>query len=108
MFVWPWIEIFDDFPTEYKDGRYMEESGTKLKDQLTRRGINPIRVQPLLNYQVHSGTSLVECIKDWYGFNNANVLYRWVAQVDDYNSDTIFGENLRNISDLRWKAKLGR
>lgn len=49
MFVWPWIGIVanipTDFeegrhsyiPTEFKDGRYVGDSGTKLRDQLTRR-----------------------------------------------------------------------
>ncbi|KAL2558188.1 Protein INVOLVED IN DE NOVO 2 [Forsythia ovata] len=125
MFVWPWIGIVVNIPTEFKDGRYVGESGTKLRDQLTRRGFNPTRVRPLWNYQGHSGTALVEFQKDWFGFNNAmsfekayeanhhgkrswhskndlkSDLYGWVARADDYNSDAIFGENLRKIGDLR-------
>ncbi|KAL2541698.1 Protein INVOLVED IN DE NOVO 2 [Abeliophyllum distichum] len=125
MFVWPWIGIVVNIPTEFKDGRYVGESGTKLRDQLTRRGFNPTRVRPLWNYQGHSGTALVEFQKDWFGFNNAmsfekayeanhhgkrswhskndlkSDIYGWVARADDYNSDAIFGENLRKIGDLR-------
>lgn len=125
MFVWPWIGIVVNIPTVFKDGRSVGESGSKLRDQLARRGFNPTRVRPLWNYQGHSGTALVEFQKDWFGFNNAmsfekayeadqhgkrswqaktdfkSELYGWVARADDYNSDTILGENLRKIGDLR-------
>ncbi|PIN12173.1 Centromere-associated protein NUF2 [Handroanthus impetiginosus] len=125
MFVWPWIGIVVNIPTDFKDGRYVGESGSKLRDQLTRRGFNPIRVRPLWNYQGHSGTAIVEFHKDWSGFTNAmsfekayeanhhgkrnwlakddkkSDLYAWVARADDYNSNNIVGENLRKIGDLR-------
>ncbi|CAA3005157.1 INVOLVED IN DE NOVO 2 [Olea europaea subsp. europaea] len=125
MFVWPWIGIIVNIPTEIEDGRYVGESGSKLRDQLTRKGFNPTRVRPLWNYRGHSGTALVEFQNDWLGFNNAMAfekayeanhhgkrswqakndsisdLYGWVARADDYNSDNIFGENLRKIGDLR-------
>ncbi|KAK4425176.1 protein INVOLVED IN DE NOVO 2 [Sesamum alatum] len=125
MFVWPWIGIVVNIPTDFKDGRYVGESGSKLRDQLARRGFNPTRVRPLWNYQGHSGTAIVEFLKDWSGFTNAmsfekfyeanhhgkknwlaknetkSDLYAWVARADDYNSNNIVGENLRKIGDLR-------
>ncbi|KAL3523831.1 hypothetical protein ACH5RR_016665 [Cinchona calisaya] len=125
MFVWPWIGIVVNLTIEFKDGRYVGESGSKLRDQLASRGFNPTRVRPLWNYQGHSGTALVEFTKDWFGFNNAmsfekayegdrhgkrdwmannapkSDLYAWVARVDDYQSDNIIGENLRKIGDVR-------
>lgn len=125
MFVWPWIGIVVNIPTDLKDGRYVGESGSKLRDQLTRRGFNPTRVRPLWNYQGHSGTAVVEFHKDWSGFNNAmsfekfyeanqhgklnwmaendkkSDLYAWVARADDFNSNNIVGEHLRKIGDLR-------
>ncbi|KAA8515254.1 hypothetical protein F0562_018516 [Nyssa sinensis] len=125
MFVWPWIGIVVNLPTEWKDGRYVGESGSKLRDQLTRRGFNPIRVHPLWNYRGHSGTAVVEFNKDWSGFNNAmsfekayeadhhgkkdwqatngrtTDLYAWVARANDYNSNGIIGEHLRRMADLR-------
>ncbi|KAL0413986.1 UNVERIFIED_CONTAM: protein INVOLVED IN DE NOVO 2 [Sesamum radiatum] len=125
LFVWPWIGIVVNIPTDFKDGRYVGESGSKLRDQLTRRGFNPTRVRPLWNYQGHSGTAIVEFQKDWSGFTNAmsfekfyeanhhgqqnwlaknetkSDLYAWVARADDYNSNNIVGENLRKIGDLR-------
>ncbi|XAR66275.1 hypothetical protein NMG60_11012447 [Bertholletia excelsa] len=125
MFVWPWTGIVINLPTEWKDGRYVGESGSKLRDQLIRRGFNPIRVHPLWNFRGHSGTAIVEFNKDWSGFNNAmsfekayetdhhgkkewyaskehgTDLYAWVARADDYNSNNIIGDHLRKIGDLR-------
>ncbi|KZV26118.1 myosin-2 heavy chain-like [Dorcoceras hygrometricum] len=125
MFVWPWIGIVINIPTELKDGRYVGGSGSKLRDQLASKGFNPTRVRPLWNYLGHSGTALVEFVKDWQGFNNAmsfekfydtnqhgkrnwfaksenkTDLYGWVARADDYNANNIVGENLRKIGDLR-------
>ncbi|XP_052204647.1 protein INVOLVED IN DE NOVO 2-like [Diospyros lotus] len=125
MFVWPWTGIVVNIPTQWMDGRYVGESGSKLKDQLIRRGFNPIRVRPLWNYRGHSGTAIVEFNKDWSGFNNAmsfekayvtdhrgkknwnaskdqgTDLYAWVARADDYNSNSIIGDDLRKIGDLR-------
>ncbi|XP_031108827.1 protein INVOLVED IN DE NOVO 2 [Ipomoea triloba] len=125
MFVWPWIGIVVNLPTQLKEGRYVGESGSKLRDQYIRRGFNPTRVRPLWNYQGHSGTALVEFNKDWAGFSNAMSfenaykgeqhgkkdwkasngkkpdLYAWVARADDYHANNIIGENLRKIGDLR-------
>ncbi|KAL6980544.1 hypothetical protein U1Q18_022187 [Sarracenia purpurea var. burkii] len=125
-FVWPWTGIVVNLQTEWKDGRYVGESGSKLRDQLIRRGFNPIRVHPLWNFRGHSGSAIVEFHKDWSGFNNAmsfekayeadhcgkkdwnpsakervSDLYAWVARADDYNSNSIIGEHLRKIGDLR-------
>ncbi|CAA2958103.1 INVOLVED IN DE NOVO 2 [Olea europaea subsp. europaea] len=124
IFVWRWIGIIVNIPTEFKDGRYVVESGTKLRDQLIKRGFNPTRVRPLWNYHGHSGTALVDH-KEWFGFNNAmsfekayeanqhgkrswqakndlkSDLNGWVARADYYNSDAMFGENLRKIGDFR-------
>lgn len=125
MFVWPWIGIVVNIPTEIKDGRSVGKSGSNLRDELTERGFNPVRVRPLWNYLGHSGTALVEFHKDWFGFNNAmsfekayegdhhsrrdwmannakrSGLFAWVARADDYKSDGIIGENLRKIGDIK-------
>lgn len=125
MFVWPWIGIVVNLRTEWKDGRYVGESGSKLRDQLKRRGFNPTRVHPLWNYRGHSGSAVVEFNKDWSGFNNAMSfekayesdhhgkkdwkanndqkfdIYAWVARADDYKGTGIVAEHLRKIGDLR-------
>lgn len=125
MFVWPWFGIVVNIPTSKKDGRFVGESGSKLRDELASRGFNPTRVRPLWNYLGHSGTAIVEFHKDWSGFTNAmsfekeyeanhhgrrnwlakdeqkSGLYAWVARADDYNLTNIVGENLRRIGDIR-------
>ncbi|KAJ7964528.1 factor of DNA methylation 1-like [Quillaja saponaria] len=125
-FVWPWIGIVVNIPTrQTDDGRYVGESGSKLRDEYRSRGFNPVRVQPLWNYRGHSGTAIVEFNKDWPGLHNAmslerayeadhhgkkdwlakseqkSGLYAWVARADDYNSTNIIAEHLCKISDVK-------
>lgn len=125
MFVWPWTGVVVNIPTELRDGRYIGGSGSKLRDELTARGFNPIRVHPLWNYRGHSGCAAVEFNKDWPGLHNAmsfekeyeadhhgkkdwiasngrgSGLYAWVARADDYKAASIIGEHLRKIGDLK-------
>ena len=57
--VWPWIGIVVNIPTRRgQDGRSVGESGSKLKDELIRRGLHPTRVQSLWNFLDHSGCAL--------------------------------------------------
>ncbi|CAN4095992.1 unnamed protein product [Withania somnifera] len=125
MFVWPWIGVVVNLPTEFKDGRYVGENCSKLKCQLIRRGFNPTRVRTLWNDLGHSGIALVEFKKDWFGFSNAisfekayeaddhgkkdweanngqkSDLYAWIARADDYQATNVVGEKLRKFGDLR-------
>ncbi|VFQ74500.1 unnamed protein product [Cuscuta campestris] len=125
MFVWPWTGIVVNIPTTFKDGHFVGESGTKLRDQLASGGFNPTKVRALWNNQDHSSTAIVEFRKDWSGFTNAMSfdkyyqanqhgkrnwltknemkcdLHAWIARADDYYSNHIVGENLRKIGDLR-------
>ncbi|KMT18331.1 hypothetical protein BVRB_2g024880 [Beta vulgaris subsp. vulgaris] len=129
-FVWPWTGIVVNIPTLHKDGRYVGESGSKLRDELRARGFNPKRVHPLWNFRGHSGTAVVEFNKDWMGWNNAlafekeyelnqhgkqhwqakdtekSGLYAWVARADDYNSPGIIGEHLRKIGDVKTVSEM--
>lgn len=125
-FVWPWKGVVMNVPTRRgEDGRFVGESGSKLRDELTRRGFNPTRVHPLWNYRGHSGSAVVEFNKGWPGLHNAMSfekayeadhhgrndwyaegtpqvgIYAWVARADDYNSNSIVGEHLRKIGDLK-------
>ncbi|CAM8920417.1 unnamed protein product [Rhodiola kirilowii] len=130
MFVWPWIGILVNIPTQWKDGRYVGRSGSQLRDQLTARGFNPTRVNCLWNFRGFSGIALVEFRKDWPGLHNAlsfekayeadrhgkkhwletanrdSGLYGWVARASDYNGKDIVGDNLQKIGDLRTIADL--
>ncbi|CAO2817151.1 unnamed protein product [Amaranthus hypochondriacus] len=129
-FVWPWTGIVVNIPTQFKDGRFVGESGSKLRDELRARGFNPKRVHPLWNFRGHSGKAIVEFNKDWLGLDNAlafekeyelnqhgkqhweakdtekSGLYAWVARADDYKSTEIYGEHLRKIGDLKTVSEL--
>ncbi|KAL0003129.1 hypothetical protein SO802_016910 [Lithocarpus litseifolius] len=124
--VWPWTGIVVNIPTKrIEEGRYVGESGSKLRDELKSRGFNPTRVHPLWNFRGHSGSAVVEFCKDWPGLHNAmsferayeadhhgkkdwlannnqkSGLYAWVARADDYNSTGIIGDHLQKIGDVR-------
>ncbi|KAK2995948.1 hypothetical protein RJ640_003740 [Escallonia rubra] len=123
-FVWPWMGIVANIHVQWKDGRYIGESGSRIRDDFTKKGFNPLRVHPLWNYRGHSGYAIVEFSRDWPGFYNAmrfeksfeadhrgkrdyyeaeyvDDLYGWVARDEDYNSHDIIGEHLRKAGDLK-------
>ncbi|KAL1217333.1 Protein INVOLVED IN DE NOVO 2 [Cardamine amara subsp. amara] len=129
--VYPWKGIVVNIPTSRSlDGRRVGDSGSKLRDEYIQRGFNPTRVRPLWNYMGHSGTAIVEFNKDWNGLHNGLLfdkayrvdghgkkdwlkkdglksgIYAWIARGDDYNGNTIIGENLRKTSDLKTIAEL--
>ncbi|XAR60598.1 hypothetical protein NMG60_11034037 [Bertholletia excelsa] len=125
LFVWPWMGIVANIPAIKRDGRLVGESGSRLRNDLSKQGLNPTRVNPLWNYKGYSGFSVVEFTKNWQGFNNAmlfektfdadrrgkrdyyaakdpkDVIYGWVAGADDYNSESIVGDYLRKAGDLK-------
>ncbi|CAL1401897.1 unnamed protein product [Linum trigynum] len=126
-FVWPCMGIVANIPTEVKDGRRVGESGSKLRDELTTKGYNPMRVHPLWNRMGHSGFAIVEFSKNWDGYKNAlmfekhfelerrgwadyhgrfrnrrgNELYGWFARDRDYYSREIYANYLKDKGDLR-------
>ncbi|KAK9159846.1 hypothetical protein Syun_006187 [Stephania yunnanensis] len=130
LFVYPWVGIVVNLPVELKDGRYVGESGSRLRDDLTRKGFNPVRVHCLWSRHGHSGKAIVEFNKDWPGFNNAmsfekyfetnhqgkrdwyarkfrgSNLYGWIARGDDYNSEGIVGNHLSKSRDLKTIADI--
>lgn len=124
-FVFPWMGVLVNVPTEWKNGRHVGESGTKLKEQLSR--FNPLKVIPLWNYRGHTGNAIVDFSKDWSGFKDAMAfenhfeakhlgktdwyenknkqdateIYGWVARADDYTSAGPIGEYLHKNGDLK-------
>ncbi|KAK1320992.1 hypothetical protein QJS10_CPA03g01640 [Acorus calamus] len=111
QFVWPWMGILVNVPTEQKEGRRVGESGSKLRDKLSC--FNPIKVTPLWNFHGHTGCAIVDFNKDWGGFKDAMAfenhytmerhgkrdwqekkekkypsksIHGWVARADDYHS----------------------
>ncbi|XP_025814407.1 protein INVOLVED IN DE NOVO 2-like isoform X2 [Panicum hallii] len=122
-FVWPWMGVLVNVPTEWKDGRQVGESGNRLKEQLSH--FCPLKVIPLWTFRGHTGNAIVEFGKDWNGFRNARTfeshfaaggygkrdwigkrnqgseLHGWVARAEDYNSPGLIGDHLRKNGDLK-------
>uniref|UniRef100_M0ZZA0 XH/XS domain-containing protein n=1 Tax=Solanum tuberosum TaxID=4113 RepID=M0ZZA0_SOLTU len=124
-YAFPWMGIVANLPVQLNGRRYVGKSGSWLRNDLTKKGFNPLRVHPLWNYRGHSGKAVVEFGNDWKGFANAikfqnsyesqhqgkkdylvsqykgDKLYGWVAKADDYNSSDIIGDYLRKNGDLK-------
>ncbi|KAI3786987.1 hypothetical protein L1987_41116 [Smallanthus sonchifolius] len=124
--VWPWMAVVANIPVELKNGKYVGDSGKKLKDEWINEGYNPVKVHPLWNWQGHSGLAVVEFGKDWDGFSHVMMfvkafevnkhgkkdwfnrergrddkLYAWVATDEDYKSNGLVGDYLRKNGDLK-------
>lgn len=123
LFVWPWMGIIVNMPTEFRGGRYVGESGNSLKKQLST--FNLLKVHSLWNFKGFTGNAVVDFSKDWTGFKNAmafenhfdathcgksdwvekeshgSEIYGWVARADDYNSGGSIGDHLRKNGDLK-------
>ncbi|KAM0948290.1 putative XS domain-containing protein [Dioscorea sansibarensis] len=123
QFVWPWNGIMVNIPTEWKDGHLVGESGSRLKESLSR--FHPVRVVTLWDDKGHTGTAIVDFGRDWAGFkdamafeghlegqnlgkkdwceaeNNSLNIYGWVARADDYVSTDPIGKHLRKKGELK-------
>ncbi|CAM0913657.1 unnamed protein product [Alopecurus aequalis] len=123
QFVWPWMGVLVNVPTEWKNGRRVGESGNRLKEKLSR--FCPQKVIPLWNYRGHTGNAIVEFGKDWIAFNSAiafenhfeseeygkrdwkthkhrgSEMYGWMARADDQKSPGPIGEYLQKCGDLK-------
>ncbi|CAO2198794.1 unnamed protein product [Urochloa humidicola] len=123
QFVWPWMGVLVNVPTEWKNGRQVGESGNRLKEQLL--SFHPQKVIPLWNYRGHTGNAVVEFGKDWTGFKNAlafenhfeaegygkrdwklkkyrgSEMFGWVARADDHRCQGPIGDHLRKNGDLK-------
>ncbi|XP_019199245.1 PREDICTED: protein INVOLVED IN DE NOVO 2-like isoform X3 [Ipomoea nil] len=126
-FVWPWMGIIANIPVVYKDGKFVDKSGQKLKMELVAKGYNPVKVYTLLTNRGFSGYAIVEFNCDFSGFANAMAfawefeldkhgkqewysslkdesddnLYAWIAGKEEYDSNSILGNYLRRNGDLR-------
>ncbi|WVZ72076.1 hypothetical protein U9M48_020591 [Paspalum notatum var. saurae] len=123
QFVFPWMGILVNVPTEWKNGRQIGESGNRLKEQLSR--FCPQKVIPLWNHRGHTGNAIVEFGKDWSGFKNAIAfenhfeaegygkrdwklkpyrgpeMFGWVARADDFSCQGPIGSYLQKNGDLK-------
>ncbi|KAK1570751.1 hypothetical protein Q3G72_006542 [Acer saccharum] len=96
LFVFPWVGIVANIKTIKKDGKYVGESGSKLRDKFRNKGFNVLKK----SFEVdHHG-------KDYYAEKNqGDKPYGWVARDDDYNSKSLIGSHLRKIGDLKTVSK---
>ncbi|KAI3843497.1 hypothetical protein MKW92_030767, partial [Papaver armeniacum] len=134
LFVYPWVGVVANLPTESNDGKYAGISRSQLKEQFTRQGFNPVKVQPLWNkHSAHSGSALVIFNKGLPGFHNTILygrvekffeadhhgkkdwcakkhrgtsLYGWVAREDDFDGGSIVAEQLEKIGNLKTAADI--
>uniref|UniRef100_A0A453F236 Factor of DNA methylation 1-5/IDN2 domain-containing protein n=1 Tax=Aegilops tauschii subsp. strangulata TaxID=200361 RepID=A0A453F236_AEGTS len=129
QFVWPWMGVLVNVPTEWKGGRQVGESGNRLKEQLSR--FCPQKVIPLWNHRGHTGYAIVEFGKDYACFCNAfkfenhfeaegygkrdwearmhrgsDQMFGWVARADDQRTPGPIGEHLQKNGDLKTVAEL--
>ncbi|KAK6142174.1 hypothetical protein DH2020_005229 [Rehmannia glutinosa] len=126
------MAIIANLPVEKKDGRYVGESGRKLKEEWVGKGYNPIKVHPLWGFRGHSGFAIVEFSKDWEGFKNAmafekafemdyhgkrdwharrdkgDKLYGWLAREDEYRGGGLIGKHLQKNGDLKTVSDIQR
>ncbi|KAI7755372.1 hypothetical protein M8C21_004312 [Ambrosia artemisiifolia] len=125
-YVWPWMAVVANIPVEFKDGKYVGDSGKKQKDEWIKEGYNPLKVQPLWNWKGHSGLAVVVFGKNWDAFSHVmkfvksfevnkhgrkdwfdrgrfkdDKLFAWIATDEDYNSDGLVGGYLKKHGDLK-------
>lgn len=117
IFVWPWVGVMANIS--------VGESGSKLRDELTKKGFNPVRVIPLWNFNGHSGYAIVEFKTDFLGLFDAlkfekayeachqgkreycgisekgDKIYCWVARDDDFHSQNKIGDYLQKNGNLK-------
>ncbi|CAI9108601.1 OLC1v1008247C3 [Oldenlandia corymbosa var. corymbosa] len=125
LIVWPLMAVVANIPVVFQNGKYVGESGSRLRDEWTAKGYNPLRVHMCWTFRGHTGFAIVEFKKDWTGFTNAmtfekdfeidhhgkrdwemkrdkgNELYAWVAREEDFKLKGPIGEYLRKNGDLK-------
>uniref|UniRef100_M8CN53 Factor of DNA methylation 1-5/IDN2 domain-containing protein n=1 Tax=Aegilops tauschii TaxID=37682 RepID=M8CN53_AEGTA len=69
QFVWPWMGVLANVPTEWRGGRQIGESGNRLKERLA--AFCPHKVVPLWSHRGHTGNAIVEFGKDYASLRNA-------------------------------------
>ncbi|KAM0869508.1 hypothetical protein ACQ4PT_040625 [Festuca glaucescens] len=122
-FVWPWMGILVNVPTDLKCANSVQEREDMLRSQLSR--FRPYRVIVKLDSNGQIDHSIIKFAEDWTGLEDAlafekhfivekysktdwnkincrkDDLYGWLARSDDYDSPGTIGEHLRNIGVLK-------
>uniref|UniRef100_A0ACD5YBV6 Uncharacterized protein n=1 Tax=Avena sativa TaxID=4498 RepID=A0ACD5YBV6_AVESA len=122
-FVWPWMGILVNVPTDLKCANSVRESEDRLRSQLSR--FRPCQVIVKLDSSGQIDHSIIKFSEDWTGLEDAlafekhfvvekysktdwnkincrkDDLYGWLARSIDYNSPGAIGEHLRTIGVLQ-------
>ncbi|KAF7063769.1 hypothetical protein CFC21_070259 [Triticum aestivum] len=130
QFVWPWMGVLANVPTERRGGRQIGESGNRLKEQLA--AFCPHKVVPLWSHRGHTGNAIVEFGKDYASLGNGlkfeshfeaqgrgklsweasrcrgapEMMFGWVARADDRRRPGLIGEYLQRNGDVKSVAEL--
>ncbi|KAM3214517.1 hypothetical protein ACQJBY_066797 [Aegilops geniculata] len=129
QFVWPWMGVLANVPTEWRGGRRIGESGNRLKERLA--AFCPHKVVPWWSHRGHTGNAIVEFGKDYASLRNALTfenhfeaqghgrlgweasrrrggpeMFGWVARADDRRRPGLVGEYLQRNADLKSVAEL--
>ncbi|KAK4715686.1 hypothetical protein R3W88_014024 [Solanum pinnatisectum] len=109
-YAFPWMGIVANLPDQLNGRRYVGKSGSWLRNDLTKKGFNPLRVHPLNDWKgfanaikFHNSYELQQQGKKDYLVSQykGDELYGWVAKADDYNSSNIIGAYLRKNGDIK-------
>ncbi|XP_076943936.1 protein INVOLVED IN DE NOVO 2-like [Bidens hawaiensis] len=132
VYVWPWMAVVANIHVEYKNGKYVGDSGSKLKEDWTGKGYKPEKVHTLWNYKGHTGLAVVGFGSTWDGLCHVlmfmkdfevnkhgredwfsreingkdDKLYAWIATDKDYNSFGLVGSYLKKNGNLKTVADI--
>uniref|UniRef100_A0A0D9VW21 Factor of DNA methylation 1-5/IDN2 domain-containing protein n=1 Tax=Leersia perrieri TaxID=77586 RepID=A0A0D9VW21_9ORYZ len=122
-YVWPWMGILVNLPTELKEKGSVGEAEERLRAEFSR--FRPRQVIILWNSNEQVGYAIIKFSENWNGlkdtlafekhfnvekygkmdWNKRNCrrddIYGWVARTDDYNSLGPTGEYLRKNGELK-------
>ncbi|PON44763.1 XS domain containing protein [Parasponia andersonii] len=103
-FVWPWTGIVVNIPTRReKNGQFVGKiCKSELKNELIRRGFNPVQVEEVWNHsRGHLGIALVKFNKDYLlGYHDAMSFER-ACEADRLWEEGLETGNLKTVSEIK-------